>query len=150
MIADSIKNKAMYESLGNGYKLGFYFIEKCISENLELGKYEIDGKNVYAFVQEYDSKTEGKYEAHNNYVDIQYIVSGVEAMDWKQRVDSVSTVPYSDEKDVEFFDVEEPVRIPFKAGDFAIFFPNDVHRPGMKLNESVPVRKIVVKIHIWF
>lgn len=147
MIADSIENKKQYENLGDGFKLGFEFIEKCVAENLPAGKYELDGKNVYASVQEYDSKTEGRFEGHREYIDIQFIVSGEELMEWKQRSEAKANTEYNTEKDVEFFDVSDAVGIPFKKNEFAVFFPNDVHRPGMKLNESVPVKKVVVKIH---
>jgi YhcH/YjgK/YiaL family protein len=31
---------------------------------------------------------------------------------------------------------------------FFIFFPDDLHRPGLKDGESSPVRKVVVKVKI--
>ena len=80
MIFDNIKNKELYLSINDGFKAGFDFIEKAIKENLPVGKYEIDGKKVWASVQEYLSKDEAKAEAHRNYIDIQYIVSGKESM----------------------------------------------------------------------
>ena len=56
MILDTMKNKELYYKLGEGFKKGFEFIEKCKAEGIEVGKYEIDGKNVFANVQEYNSK----------------------------------------------------------------------------------------------
>ena len=40
------------------------------------GKYEIDGKNVYANVTAYTTIPweEAKYEAHEHYTDIQYVI----------------------------------------------------------------------------
>jgi YhcH/YjgK/YiaL family protein len=31
-------------------------------------------------------------------------------------------------------------------GSYAIFFPQDVHRPGCNKNRETPIRKIVVKV----
>ena len=47
MILDTMKNKELYYKLGEGFKKGFEFIEKCKKERIEVGKYEIDGKNHY-------------------------------------------------------------------------------------------------------
>ncbi len=146
MIIDNLKNKNQYLSINKGLQTGFDFIEKCCKENLPVGRYDLDGTDVFAVVQEYDSKTEGAYEGHTDYLDIQYIVSGVEVIEWKQREESILTSDYNKERDVEFFDAKDPLRVPLKAGEFVILFPNDIHRPGMKLNESVPVKKVLVKI----
>ncbi len=149
MIIDNIKNKEIYYALGDGFKLGFDFIDKAVKENLEVGRYELDGNRVFALVQEYDSKTEGKLESHDNYIDIQYIISGEEEMFWQFRENYEETIPYNPEKDITFYkDNDVAVGLKFKAGDFAVFYPIDIHKPGMKIAESVPVRKIVVKIHI--
>lgn len=147
MIIDRIENKELYYAFGEGFKIGFDFIDKCRSENLPEGRYDLDGTDVFAVVQEYESKTEAKYEGHTEYIDIQYIVSGEEGIDWKMRDESVSVSDYNNERDVEFFDAEEPLRIPLKTGEFTILFPNDIHRPGMRLKESVYVKKVLVKIH---
>lgn len=146
MIIDNLKNKEQYMVYGKGFKMGFDFIDRCCRENLAEGRYDLDGNYVFALVQEYDSKTDGKYEGHEDYIDIQYIMSGVEVIEWKQRDESTSVSDYNKERDVEFFDAEEPLRVPLKAGEFAILFTNDIHRPGMKLKESVPVKKVLVKI----
>jgi YhcH/YjgK/YiaL family protein len=31
-------------------------------------------------------------------------------------------------------------------GSYAIFFPQDVHRPGCIKNKATPIRKVVVKV----
>ena len=54
MILDNIKNKELYYKLGEGFKIGLDFIDKCRCEGIKVGKYELDGKNVYANVQEYN------------------------------------------------------------------------------------------------
>lgn len=148
MIFDNIKNKELYLSINEGFKLGFEFIQKVERENLPVGKYEIDGKKVWASVQEYSSKDEAKAEAHRNYIDIQYIISGKEYM-LNANIDLCeSMIEYNGEKDVEFFKPCSTVRVEANAGDFAIFFPTDVHTPGLKVGENTPVRKVVVKVRV--
>ncbi len=148
MIFDNVKNKELYYAMHDGFKLGFDFIEKAIKENLAVGKYEIDGKKVWASVQAYDSKDEAKWEAHRNYIDIQYIVSGVERMEYADIKECEPFVPYNEEKDVEFFLASSQADLICAKDTFAIFFPNDVHRPGLKLGENSPVSKIVVKVRV--
>ena len=148
MIYDNNKNKEKYYSLHDGFKLGFDFIQKAITEKFPVGKYEIDGKRVWASVQEYLSKDEAKAEAHRKYIDIQYIVSGKEQMKCAC-IDTCKTkIEYNDEKDVEFFEPASSVTMVCKEGDFAIFFPNDVHTPSLKINENEQVKKIVVKVQL--
>ena len=149
MILDTMKNKELYYKLGEGFKLGLEFIEKCKKEGVEVGKYELDGKNVYANVQEYNSKEEAKFENHNNYIDIQYIISGSEMMECAEAKYCQTMTPYNPDKDVEFFTCSGmKARMEFEAGSFAIFFPKDIHKPGVMLNEQVPVKKVVVKVHL--
>ena len=55
MIFDSAKNLDFYRGLGieGRYGKAVDFLQNTDLENLEPGKYEIDGKNVYANVTEY-------------------------------------------------------------------------------------------------
>jgi hypothetical protein len=98
MILDTMKNKELYYKLGEGFKKGFEFIEKCKVEGIEVGKYEIDGKNVFANVQEYNSKEEAKFESHDNYIDVQYILKGNEMMYWEARDKCEEMIEYNPEK----------------------------------------------------
>ena len=149
MILDTMKNKELYYKLGEGFKKGFEFIEKCKAEGIEVGKYEIDGKNVFANVQEYNSKEEAKFESHDNYIDVQYILKGNEMMYWEARDKCEEMIEYNPEKDVTFYkDTEEAVALTVNEDEYAIFFPEDVHKPGMKIKESQPVKKIILKIHV--
>ncbi len=112
----------------------------------------IDGDRVYAMGQSYETidPAAGSYETHRNYIDIQIMVEGEEIMYWTPLAD-LSTVktPYSPERDVEFF--EEPafgVPLTVRAGDFAVFFPSDGHKPRCRIGEAKTIRKIVVKIAV--
>lgn len=152
MIFDTLENCARYYGVNPGFEKGFDFIRKAVKENLPAGKYEIDGRTVYASVQEYNTKLleNCKYEGHHNYIDIQFIVSGVEVMDCADIYKAELNSLYNDEKDVEFYsDVERASRLVVESGEYAVFMPDDIHRPGMALNDdSTPVKKIVVKVRV--
>ena len=82
MIFDTLANAQKYYSLHSRFEDAFEFINKAISENLPVGRYELDGKNLFALVQEYTTKNpeEAKNEAHRKYIDIQCVLSGEERM----------------------------------------------------------------------
>ena len=150
MIIDNIKNCEKYESVHEGFKAAFEALKKLTAENAEIGKYEIDGNKVYAMVQEYTSKLldDRKFEAHKNYIDIQFIISGKEQIQVIDEVGLGVKDKYNPEKDVEFFEVPENfTSVYMRDGDFAILYPGEVHAPGVSLNDTPSaVRKIVVKV----
>ena len=92
MIFDSAKNLDFYRGLGieGRYNKAVDFLQNTDLENLAPGKYEIDGKNVYANVTEYTTIPweEAKYESHHDYTDIQYMITGTET------ISSVSICPH--------------------------------------------------------
>ena len=150
MIYDRYENRELYYACHKGFQMGFEFIKRVEEENLPAGKYELDGKNVYASVQEYTSKLDSEiFEGHRDYIDIQYIISGREMMECAEVKNCVTTTPYNPEKDVEFFTCNGvKAKMEFDEGSFAIFFPQDIHKPGVMLDTQSPVKKVVVKVHL--
>lgn len=149
MILDNVKNIKLYNLDGN-FKTAFDFIVKTDLNTLPVGKTEVDGKNVYVAVSEYLTKLdEGDFEAHDNYADIQIILSGNEIMDWCERKDCFNTTEYNAEKDVVKMNTNASyTRLKVKTGQFAIFFPEDAHRPNMSDGEQKQIKKAVVKVKI--
>lgn len=152
MIADTLKHAALYASLHEKFDEAFAFLRKATDENLPAGRYELDGDRLYAMVQEYDTKpvAEGVFEGHRRYVDIQYLLAGVERMDVLDSIRGMSTVAYDEEKDLEFFADASPChRAVVQAGEFAVFYPHDLHKPGLSADGAItPVKKVVVKVKL--
>ena len=148
MIYDLIKNRDLYNNLGDKFVKAFEFIEKAAKEDVATGKHIIDGDDVYANVSEYTTKTEGVYEAHKNYIDLQYVVKGHECIYWKNIKDCTATTEYDAANDYFLLTAEEPVVLDMAEGSFAILYPEDVHAPGRAYEEVSPVKKIVVKIKV--
>lgn len=127
----------------------FTFLKDNDLKALEIKRHEIDGDNIYAPVSEYWSKTEenAKYEAHKKYIDIQYVISGTEQMSVAPFTELKEiTVPYDSTKEVEFMTVNNARHYVATPEKVFIFFPSDIHRPGVRLGDSTLVRKIVVKV----
>lgn len=148
MIYDLISNKDIYLNMGEKYKKAFDFIVKATKENFDIGKYDIDGDDVYANISEYDTKTEGNFEGHKKYIDLQYILSGHEEIYWKNIKDCTLIKDHTPEKDVMVLTAENPVVLDMPAGAFAILYPDDAHAPNRAYKEVSRVKKIVVKIKV--
>ena len=149
MILDKLENAGLYASISENLKTGFDYLKNTDLENLENGRYEIDGKNVFALVSQYESKNpeDCRLEAHQMYTDIQYLVSGREAIGFAPLNDQTVTSAYNPEKDIVFFSGETTPLI-LEAKMFAVFFPQDVHRPCLQIDAPEKVKKVVVKVRI--
>ncbi len=148
MIYDNIKNADTYANLGPRFRQAFDYLKSNDLAALPVGRVELDGKNVYVLVQEYASKLkeQGKWEAHKRYIDLQYIVSGVEKMGFAS-LDRMKLGDYNPDKDFQALS-GEGVFLPMGPGDFMLLWPQDAHMPGMAVESPVPVKKVVVKIAV--
>ncbi len=149
MIIDRIENSEHYLNLGKRIARAFDYINSTDFSKIEPGKYEIDSDSIFAMVNEYETKDikDCALEAHRKYIDIQYMYSGTELIGVTSLVNQIPVKEYNQEKDCVFFN-EETSLIKMNAGMFAIFFPGDLHMPGVKENGLSNVKKIVVKVRI--
>lgn len=147
MILDRLENASFYSSISKNLQKGFDFLNSTDLANLAPGRHEVDGSNVFALVSEYDSKEpeECRLEAHRTYTDIQYIISGREAIGYAMLGNQEVLIPFSEEKDIVFLTGHNSSLI-LETGMFAVFFPQDVHRPCMQIDGPVKVKKVVVKV----
>jgi biofilm protein TabA len=116
------------------------------SQRVELG----DG--VFALEQAYLTKSpdEGRWESHLKYIDIQVVVSGEENMGVCEISRLVLDEDLTPAKDLLFYkSFDQGSTLLMKAGDVAILFPPDGHRPGVRVTEPALVRKVVVKVPVW-
>lgn len=133
----------------NGLLQAFGFLR---SEELTTltGLYEIDSSNVFAIVQEYDSKLMklGKWEAYRVYIDIQCMLEGEELIG-VVLADSLSpSETYNGEKDIELFKGTGSM-VKFSKNHFYIFYPQDAHMTSIAVDEkSQKGRKVIVTVHV--
>jgi YhcH/YjgK/YiaL family protein len=113
------------------------------------GRYEVDGDKIYALVMTYSTKSaeELKFEAHKKYIDIQLLLEGREFLDVTQDRNLNVEMEYSDEKDAALFTAPaDMTSVLLGPGNFAVLYPDDIHRPGRKVKDSKQVRKMVIKV----
>ena len=148
MIIDKIENHKLYAGISDKIAKAFSYINKTDLINIAPGTYKIDNDNIFAIVQEYDTKdkSECKLEGHFKYIDIQYIISGVELIGVSSLVNQIA-VHTDKEKDYALYE-SDLTFIKLEETMFTIFFPDDLHMPGLKLDKISKVKKIVVKIRI--
>jgi biofilm protein TabA len=148
MILDRIENAERYAVLHPLFAKAFEYIRKQQQAGIEPGKFAIDGALLHASASLKDgvSVQDAKFEAHDRYIDIQFCPEGSERMGWSPRITCHKPkAAYNEEKDVTFFDDKPQMYFQLNAGEFVIFYPEDVHAP--MIGEG-PVKKLVVKVKI--
>ena len=127
-------------------------IEKTDFSKLEDGTYNRDRGPLYILsTYNTSSKTEEKpAEAHRRNIDFQYMIYGEEKVGYADiKNPKKSRKIYDEKSDVEFFSrIEGEGFFILKKSMYAVFFPDDVHRPGISNNETRGVRKAVFKLPV--
>lgn len=149
MIYDHINQQRRYRAVHPGIGAAFDYILKFDTATPD-GKYSIEGDRIYAMVQSYTTSPapQRKYEAHEKYIDLQYIVSGEEIIYHLPVGLLTVTEPYKAEKDVAKSTGPDVQALIMRPGDFSILFPHDGHKPNCSHGSDQAVRKIVVKISV--
>jgi biofilm protein TabA len=128
------------------------FLRQPNIEMLPDGAVEIDGRRVFAIIQRYETILTGepKFEYHQKYIDIQFIVSGEEIIGWVPRDRMKITESYDDERDICFGVAasREMSIIHLQAGQLAVLYPEDGHAPKLAAGAPSAVMKIVVKVGV--
>jgi biofilm protein TabA len=149
LIFANIKDAERYENINMNFKKAFNFLKREDLNELLPGRYEIDSENVFALVQEYETKDlyNAKYEVHKKYIDIQYMLEGQEKVGYCNLDNLKVSTPYSIEKDFMLLDGEKELFL-LNSKEFFVFFPEDAHMPGLVNKEKLKVKKVVIKIKI--
>lgn len=140
--------KKQYDANPLLWNKAFAYLKEANLAALRPGKHLIDGENVFALVTEGPAKSAdaGKWEGHQQYIDIHYVISGKENIGLAPISSASVIAPYDDTKDIAFFRAEGTF-YETDAETFFIVFPEDAHLPGIKVNGyNEPVKKIVIKV----
>lgn len=147
MIFDKIENLHKYASLHHRFEKAFEFLKTADLNTILSGRHLIDGEDIYVSAAEYFTKDEGFLEGHKEHIDIQLITKGSEKIGFALLKDHVEKEPYNEARDISFYHGHCDY-LTLVPGDFAVFFPEDLHKPGIMDKKLVEVKKIVVKIKI--
>lgn len=151
MLTGNLNVVEKYDYLEEKFRKGYDFLRTADLKVLPVGRVDIDGDDIYASVQEYTSLNADtcRFEAHNRYFDIQYVVEGEEQFGYAKRADLTEEVPYDETNDIVFFcEPEEAGTVLLKAGDCIVVAPEDAHKPRCRAKEACKVKKIVIKVRV--
>ncbi len=147
MVLDSLTVAEKYYALHPRFQEAFEFI-KGQGHKLSPGKYIIDGEELFVSVVKgpLKQKSNAWLEAHNEYIDIQLLLSGSESYGWKSRTtcQKIKTA-YDIEKDILFFQDTPSSYFELCSGEFVVFFPEDAHAPMIGEGEVV---KAIIKVRV--
>ena len=148
MISDSLNNSARYEQIHPLFKQAFDYIKRADFTQVLSGKIELVPGKLTVIIADIVGKeiSMATLETHNKFIDIQMPIIGSETIGWKPaaKLNHVS-IPYCEENDITFYSDASAGHTTLTVGDFAIYFPEDGHAPGIG---SGSIRKVIVKISV--
>ena len=143
MIVDRIEEQERYYALHKDMELAFAFLAEA--SDLEPGRYELEN-GLFASVSEGDTRqlNEVDIEAHKNYIDLQYCISGGERMAWAH-IQELNLASEHPEQDCYFY-TGKSTAMSIRPGMFYVMFPSDGHKPACHQEFPKHYRKVVVKL----
>ncbi|HBO37299.1 MAG TPA: YhcH/YjgK/YiaL family protein [Pasteurellaceae bacterium] len=140
-------NKAQYPQ---AIQLALDYLANTDFNQLAVGRYPIKGETVYAQVLDLETQEKSAVlpEVHRHYLDVQYLHAGKERIGVATDLGNNNIIhDYNPERDILFYeDAENESELVMRPGNFAVFFPEDIHRPACMDGEPSKIRKVVVKI----
>lgn len=150
MVLDRLANYSLYTGSHPLFKKAFDFLMNPDFDRLDLGKHSVEGDDLFVILMEYDTKgmEECKMESHKKYIDIQYMMRGEEQIGIALLNGHHPSIAYNESNDVIFYENEFDTQLTLSQGQFAIFFPHDLHMPCIKTVRVSKVKKAVFKIRV--
>ncbi|MEF2070082.1 YhcH/YjgK/YiaL family protein [Consotaella aegiceratis] len=112
---------------------------------------DVDGVTATLFTAQTGDALDHAPEAHVANIDVHFVVSGHEGIVQIPLTTETQAMQRSSEADNVFFDLDPEGRscIELAAGEFAVFFPWDIHIPLCRTgNRAASVRKVVAKVPV--
>jgi biofilm protein TabA len=152
VILDHLDRRERYIALHPRFAHAFAWLDLPANRDAKDGKYEIEGQDLFVLVQTGATgpAQDKRFESHRRYIDIQVTLRGPEVMLWHPAAALSVIEAYSPEHDVAFY-ADPPHYTPLvvEPEHFAIFYPDDGHKPGCALNgKPAPLRKAVFKVAV--
>lgn len=152
MIFGNVHHEPQLSAYPKGIQTALKFLAETDFLAMEPGVHPIDGEQIFA--QVIDCTTEPRSakrpEVHRKYVDVQFIVTGKERIAfYPDEGDHEVDEELLSTRDIIFYKNNPNAKeqsVLMEPGNFAVFFPWDVHIPSISIDGECAVRKIVVKV----
>lgn len=122
----------------------------ALKEPQPLGKTElIAGSINYTLVEGECSPAEEKLaEIHHDHIDVHLVLEGVEQIGYSNQALQV-TDDSNANIDLYFGNINHENHVTLNAGDFAIFYPYEAHKPMSSYdNQAHKLKKVIIKIRM--
>lgn len=150
MLWQSIGNLKKYDYLKARFEIGYDFLRRNDLAEMAEGVVQLE-QGVRVQIQHYTTvcTEDARFETHDRYFDIQYIIEGQEYFGVAARKGLQSEAEYDVERDITFYHPPaESGVILLQAGDFAMVSPEEAHRPRCRVGKESFVKKIVLKVPV--
>ncbi|MBF0386358.1 MAG: YhcH/YjgK/YiaL family protein [Candidatus Omnitrophica bacterium] len=150
MIVDTIANLGRY-NIPSRKEIARYLAGKE-ALLLSVPELEINGRALFVRPSAYVTRNaeEGRFESHVKYMDLQYVFQGCEIMETAPADAREALTEYDPKADNQFYKAGKDIsRFLVRAGEFAVFFPGEAHRPCCSPETGAcEVKKLVFKVLI--
>ena len=147
MICDTLVQLHLYKGFHKNLDTAIEFLAAHPLDTLPLGRTEVDGDEVFINVMDADLKphTGSHAEYHRFYADLQIDLTGGEGWGY-------TNLPGEEAGeftgDIGFRTSPDAVSGTLGEGRFVLFFPGELHKPGVARPGCAHVRKVVIKIRM--
>ncbi|WP_019616356.1 N-acetylneuraminate anomerase [Psychromonas ossibalaenae] len=151
MIFGHIEDTQHNQQLPAAIQKAVDFLTSNNLQALSIGRHEIDGEFMFANVMTFTTSdaVDKQAEVHKDYIDVQCLISGEEKIEFCL-ADSTCPVaqPYDAENDFYLIkNMNKVSEVNLSPKMFAVFFPEQPHKPGCLINKPGELKKIVIKVH---
>lgn len=151
MIYGHIEHQATNQYLPPVIQQCLMYLNETDLARLTTGKHIIDGERIFANVMEFDTgfSNDKQAEVHKEYIDVQCLIHGEERIQYSLE-NEVNPIAKAYDEENDFYLVESMHQcneVIMHPKMFAIFFPEEPHKPGCLVEQSMPIKKIVIKVH---
>lgn len=145
MICDSLEHLERYKGLNANLDTAIDYLQTHDLSALPDGRTEVDGDNVFINMMDATLHSDHGYhpEYHKKYADLQIDITGSEVWGYTNKPGR-EIGDFTG--DIGFQDSASVVTGALGEGRFVLFFPTELHKPGLVQHGCVSVRKAVVKI----
>ena len=154
MIFGNIKSNENISSYPKAIQKAINYLKENDLVAMAPGRYELDGDNMILQVLDVETSERANLrpEVHRTYIDVQFLAKGKEKIGcYPDMGDNEIDENLLETRDLIFYKNNENARethLEMEEGSYAIFYPHDVHIPAIVKNESMIIRKIVIKVKI--
>ena len=113
------------------------FLAKPETAELPVGRYELDGDNIFVLIQDQTTAPVENKRAESHRKEVQ---------GYAPLLPGVTGEEPAGKDNIFYADVENEQFVTLHPGEFTVFFTNDIHRPNCTMDEPVNIHKAVVKI----